>query len=46
MFFKFLQNINDVDLALKIFKYEQEIDKATLKHAANSFAYPTWVSSY
>ena len=39
MVFKFFQNINDVDLALKFFKYGQEIDKATLKHAANTVAH-------
>lgn len=39
MFYKFLQNINDVDLALTFFKYGQGIDKATLKHAANTVAH-------
>lgn len=39
MFFKFLQNINDVDLALTFFKYGQGIDKSTLKHAANTVAH-------
>ena len=39
MFYKFLQNINDVDLALTFFKYGQGIDKDTLKHAANTVAH-------
>lgn len=39
MFYNFLQNINDVDLALTFFKYGQGIDKSTLKHAANTVAH-------